>query len=252
MAENIDIQNPMAGLDDPAPDNVGETAPEPTEQAEAPYKFGDLPFKSQDEAVNGYKNLQRQFTSDREKLKRLDQLEKLIPQLLTRLKGQGAAEQVEDPEEVIKAWLASPGKVMSSVAQRELDRLFSERMKPYDKRFNDLEVDRELNAFKNAHPEFANDPSLESQLEAVFDENPDFYGYKDRLERAYDRLIARDPEAHAARIKAMKTVVERDTEAARGAASLGGKKGATSTVKKPTDEFDEVLAYASDLQAAYK
>lgn len=248
MAE-VDHKDPMAGLDEPNPDNVEAVVEQPVDTETPEFKFGDLPFKSLEEAVAGHKNLQRQFSADREKLKRLDKLEQILPQLLSRLKGTPEAE-LEDPEETIKAWLTSPGKVMSSIVKRELDRLFPERMKPYEQKINDFEVDRELSNFKNAHPEYNDE--LEAQLESVFDANPDFFGYKNRLERAYESIIARDPEAHLARIKASKAVIERDTEAARGAAGLGGKKSSTSTVRKPTDEFDDVLSYAAGLQQAYK
>lgn len=225
--------------------------PEPVTQS-----FGDLPFKSSEEIVSAYKNLQSAYANDRIRMTELStHLQNIAPMLkeIQISKGRTEVEAEDDVAKSLAAFIESgPNKTFASFLEKNLTKHLDPAIKPLlekvtrlEERENRREQEGVIDRFISAHKDLTtqDEQALVDIIRSTprISKMPDL---SDRLEAALERFIARDPSGYASRsVVPTNTVVISDpalADAKKGASTLGGKAGG----KGPTpakDEFDGVL-----------
>jgi hypothetical protein len=237
---------------------------DPAGQAEEPvapsFTFGDLPFKSQDEAVQAYKNLQNSYVSAQSKQFELAQqlatIGPYLQQLQAQKVAQGAtpAEAQEDVAAALKAFIeGGPSKTFKSFVENNRDLFKDPRVDKMQERFETMQKENEINNFIAAHPEVTEQD--ERDLIQVIQRTPWIANMNGplahKLDAAWNVLVARDPKGYVARTAT--PVVDPALQAAKaGASTLGGKAGGKGAIVANKDEFDEVLSQSRDERGRWK
>lgn len=252
------LENPSATVDE-QPDGTQDAPPEPV--ADTPQSaFGDLPFKSNEEIVQAYKNLQTAYANDRIRMNELSQHLQTIAPLLKNIqmeKGRTEAEAEDDVAKSLAAFIENgPNKTFASILEKDLPKRLEPVVKPLDERLRKIEErearrdqEAEIDRFIAKHKETLTVQD-EQALVQIVQTTPwiaKLPTMTDRLDAALDKLIARDPGGYASRGKsATATVVDRNLQAAKNGANLTGGKGGGRGPTPATDEFDAVLARDRD------
>lgn len=230
-----------------------ETPPVKTEAQ--PYKFGDTPFESEEDAVTGYKHLQASYTRSSQEL---SELKKQMATVVGSLKGKDE-KAGPDPAEVdkfLKEFVKNPQgsmrELIQAVVQTELAPIRSENASG--------RAGSAMVTWRSAHPWVTKDD--EAAIERILLNNPQLTNLgnspKEKsilasLNSALGMFIAQDPEGYTKKVEAHKNKTEQGINEAKKAAGAVGAKGG-SVVQQPgveRDAFDDVLESDAQFRAKY-
>lgn len=255
------MEDAFTGTNDPigaeAPEQTGETQeasqPEtPATQAEGEVQpqvgeqqgtdpLKGTPFKDVGGLVKSYKEIQRLVSS---KDQQISQLTEHLKQAITYIQSQrgGAQTQpqagaVPQGDQFWDAFAKDPVGVLNNLVEERAGQLVQARLNqqlgPIQQTVGKYEIESEVGSFMRRHPEFSDKD--EDEMMDILQANPQLKNVPNRLEVAYDQMLAKRWRSERARTSQQAAV-----SGAKGVAALGGKKSVVPA-QGPKDPFDDVL-----------
>ena len=227
-----------SGQPDGTEEPVEETGEEEVEGETPELDLEGLPFKSAKDLVKAYKELQSHSTKRDQGFQEVLGLVKSLVESVKQGQPVGEVKKTQDPQAFVDAFTANPEAVLNKLISTAVQQAVEKHVNPLNQNISSLSAKTEMDKFLSDHPELEDTDITE--LLKVIDEYPELLGKPNRLERFYKLLLADHPEIKD-KIGKQKENLERTANAAKKAASVGGKKATDPKKTSPKDEFDEVL-----------
>jgi len=216
-------------------------APPQAEAAQGTDPLKGTPFKDVGGLVKSYKEIQRLVSS---KDQQISQLTEHLKQAITYIQSQRGGQQPQTPqgpspqgEQFWDAFAKDPVGVLNHLVEERAGQLLQsrldQRLGPIQQTVGRYEIESEVGTFMRRHPEFSDKD--EDEMMEVLQANPHLKEVPNRLEIAYDQMLAKRWRSDRARSSQQAAV-----SGAKGVAALGGKKSVVPA-QGPKDPFDDVL-----------
>ena len=194
--------------------------------------------------------LQAELAKDKVSRMQLERRLQEVAPILSALKSGG--EKKVSREELLKAFVADPAKVLQEFVQENTKDFTSNTAKELASMRAKAAVNEFTSKYKGltAEDEKAIDSILDSNpVLTNLGPNPTEAQIIGSLEAALGQYVVSKPEV-LERLKKGKTT-DSNLEAAKKAAGMGSKGGSAETGQATTDEFDEILKIQKEREKAY-